>query len=114
MQKPDSSTAARKTDILRHEFVGLHVDVAWSSNPDAVGLSGRVVDETRNMLVIRTDAGTGDKDAGGRAAAGKTKSLPKKDCSFIFMLPGGERVKVDGGLLVARPEDRIKKKQKAW
>lgn len=87
-------------DILRHEFVGLHVDVAKSTDPSATGLSGEVVDETRNMLVIMT--------AKGR------KSVAKKDCTFIFALPDGRRVSVRGDLLVARPEDRIKKRQKAW
>jgi len=29
-------------------------------------------------------------------------------------LPGGKRVNVDGRVLSARPEDRIKKKLKKW
>jgi len=86
--------------ILRHEFVGMTVEIAWSKNPDAVGLAGRVVDETRNMLTLKV----GDQ----------AKTFPKEECIFIFTLPSGERVRVEGKLLVSRSEDRIKKKQKKW
>jgi ribonuclease P protein subunit POP4 len=103
-RKPEKTE--RVPDILRHEFVGLPVEVAWSSNPDAVGLAGHVVDETRNMLMIKT-RGTEDSEGG-------VKALPKKDCHFIFTLPDGEMIRVEGELLVSRPEDRIKRKQKVW
>ncbi|RLJ05359.1 MAG: ribonuclease P protein subunit, partial [Candidatus Aenigmatarchaeota archaeon] len=39
---------------------------------------------------------------------------PKDQCVFSFYLPSGERVRVNGKVLVARPEDRVKKKQKTW
>lgn len=40
--------------------------------------------------------------------------VPKSHTTFIFGLPGSDRVRVmvNGGLLVARPEDRIAKKHK--
>ncbi|RLJ09651.1 MAG: ribonuclease P protein subunit, partial [Candidatus Aenigmatarchaeota archaeon] len=64
------------------------------------GLKGKVVDESRNILIVETDKGV--------------KKLPKEQCVFSFHLPSGEWVKVDGKNLLARPEDRIKKKQRKW
>ena len=56
-----------------------------------------MVDETRNILVIRTD--------------GQEKRVPKAECTFRFELDRSV-VEVDGKLLVGRPEDRIKKRVK--
>ena len=91
-------------DVARQELIGLEVEIADSTNPEAVGAKGRVIDETRNMLVVETDEG-GEK---------KEKKFVKEQCTFIFTLPTGGQVKIDGKLLVARPEDRIKKKLKKW
>lgn len=87
-------------DILKHEFVGLVVEVVWSKNPDAVGIVGHIIDETRNTITIKTRKGS--------------KSLAKDTCTFLFTMPNGDKIKVEGHRLVGRPEDRVKKKQKAW
>lgn len=87
-------------NIVRHELVGLSVRIVESTNPENVGAEGRVVDETRNTLIIETHKGR--------------KSFVKEQCAFSFELPSGESVRVDGRVLIARPEDRIKKKQKKW
>lgn len=83
--------------LIYHELIGLKVRVMASTNQSMVGLKGSVVDETRNMLVIETPFGV-------------EKKLPKSCTELIFTLPGGERVKVKGSILVSRPEDRIRKK----
>ena len=64
------------------------------------GLNGVVVDESRQTLTIKTSKGE--------------KKIPKDICVFVFKLPDGKKVKVDGELLVSRPEDRVKKKFKKW
>jgi ribonuclease P protein subunit POP4 len=87
-------------DIVIGEVIGLEVRVVACTNKQLEGLSGNVIDESRNMLVIETQKGE--------------KSLPKEDCIFSFHLPSGEWVRVEGSLLVARPEDRIKKKFRKW
>ena len=87
-------------NLVRHELVGLPVKIVESTNPRNVGTEGRVVDETRNTIIIETEKGR--------------KSFVKEQCTFSFELPSGEAVRVDGRVLVARPEDRIKKKQKKW
>jgi ribonuclease P protein subunit POP4 len=88
-------------NLVRHELMGLKAWVHSSTNPDAQGLSGRVVDESRNTLTLETPDG-------------REVSLVKDQCTFSFQIPSGERVRVDGKLLVARPEDRIKKKLPKW
>ena len=87
-------------NLVRHELIGLQVRIIASSNFSAIGGAGRVVDETREMLAVETEFGE--------------KRFAKKDCSFEFTLPSGGKVVVDGKVLVGRPEDRIKKKQKRW
>ncbi len=87
-------------NLVRHELIGLHVRVVASSNFSAIGGNGRVVDETREMLAVETEFGE--------------KHYVKEQCTFAFTLPSGEVVRVDGKVLVGRPEDRIKKKQRKW
>jgi ribonuclease P protein subunit POP4 len=87
-------------NLVRHELIGLDARVVESTNPSQLGLSGRVVDETRNILSIETRDGV--------------RNLPKDSCTFSFHIPSGEWVRVDGKLLVARPEDRVKKKHRKW
>lgn len=87
-------------NLVRHELIGLKAKVAESANPSQAGAEGTVTDESRQTLTIKTSKGE--------------RSFAKDQCVFIFTLPGGERVRVDGKILVARPEDRIKKKLKKW
>jgi len=83
-------------NLVRHELIGLEVEVKKSTNKSQIGIKGRVVDETYNMLVIETEKGE--------------KRVEKKSCVFIFKLPNGKKVEVEGWVLIGRPEDRIKKK----
>ena len=84
-------------ELVRHELIGLEVKIVDSTNKEVVGIRGRVIDETRNILVVET------KD-------GEEKRFVKEQCTFLFRLPSGSKVKIEGRLLVSRPEDRIKKK----
>ncbi|HDN65543.1 MAG TPA: ribonuclease P protein component 1 [Methanosarcinales archaeon] len=119
-------------NLVYHTLIGLETVVSGSTNPDIVGISGVVVDETRNTLLITT--GYSDFSAMNEATAavsletGNTapqsgepdeagdyyldKTIPKAHSTFIFSLPDDRKVRVDGDLLVARPEDRISKKHK--
>jgi ribonuclease P protein subunit POP4 len=80
-------------NILRHELIGLPVTVVRASNPRHQGVTGDVVDETRNTLRIRTASGV--------------KVIPKHPNTFRFRLPDGTVVDVDGSALVMQPERRI-------
>ncbi len=87
-------------NLVRHELIGMKVKVKKSTNKSQIGLQGTVIDETYNTIKIETK--------------GKEKTLAKSTSIFIFTLPNGKRVEVDGKLLVSRPEDRIKKKFPRW
>jgi len=87
-------------NLVRHELIGLKVEVAESANRKNVGIKGRIVDETRNVFVIEK-------------AGGKEVKLSKEHSVFVFSL-GEHEVRIDGKILVGRPEDRIRKKFKKW
>jgi len=74
--------------------MGLEVEVLESTCKEHVGLRGRVVDETRNMLTIEVD--------------GEEKMLPKDCCKFKFV-EGSRTHIVSGKDIRFRPEDRVKK-----
>lgn len=84
--------------LLKHELIGLPVRIVRSTHLGHVGISGTVVDETQNMLLILHD--------------GKQKNVPKKTSVFQFSLPDGSLVEVNGVEIAKRPEDRIEKA--AW
>jgi len=80
-------------NVLRHELIGLDVLVVNASNPAQVGISGRIIDETRNTLVILGEGGQ--------------LRVPKRFSIFRLTLPGGVRVEIDGSVLAMPPERRI-------
>ncbi len=84
--------------FVQGEFIGSKAKVVDSTNADNVGISGTVIDETRNTLSIRR------RDA--------DKIVIKDSSVFHFTMPDGTVVEVDGKIIVGRPEDRLKKKIK--
>lgn len=79
-------------DAVKYEFIGEMLEVVESSNKDLIGVKGKVINETKNMFEL---------DNG--------KKLIKNQSVFDINI--GEKVfRIDGKLLVGRPEDRIKKK----
>ena len=87
--------------ITQSELIGLNAKVTKSTNPDSVGITGKVIDETRNTLTIRHN----DED----------KVIPKETTIFQFTLPNGSIVEVEGNAITGRPEDRVKKKpRRQW
>ena len=87
-------------NILRHELIGLTVKIARSTDPKMRLVSGKVVDETRNMLAV--------------SQRGRQILVPKSISSFKFKLDNGTIVEVDGTRLVARPENRLKTRVRRW
>ena len=83
-------------NLARQELIGLWVIVDESTNPCLEGLSGKVVDETRNTFLLETERGE--------------RRIPKSNTSLIFTLPDGRRVKVAGSILISQPENRINKR----
>lgn len=87
-------------NLIKHELIGLFVEVNKSTNKTQEKVKGMIVDETKSMLKIETKVGI--------------KRIPKKTSEFIFIIPNGKKVKVDGKRIFARPEDRVKLKVKKW
>jgi len=86
-------------NILRHELHGLMVRAM--ALKDGVVHEGEVVGETRNTIkVLRSDS--------------RIVTLPKEAYRFEFKLPSGERVLVEGRMLIGRPEERLKKRVRRW
>jgi ribonuclease P protein subunit POP4 len=87
-------------NLVRHELIGLDVEIKDSTNKSQVGLKGKVIWETYSTIEIETAKGE--------------KIIPKDITIFIFTLPNGTKVQVDGKVLIGRSEDRIKKKLSRW
>lgn len=88
-------------DVLRQEFVGLDAKVVKSSNPSQTGISGKIIKETRNTLVI--------------LHKNVEKTVIKDVVVFHFIMPDGTVVEVDGKVIVGRPENRLKKRiRRRW
>jgi len=88
-------------DFVQNEFIGLNAKVVKSTNPNYVGISGKVIDETRNTLVIRHE--------------NKDKVVVKNVTVFHLTMPDGTIVEVDGNIILGRPEDRVKKRvRRLW
>ena len=79
--------------IVKHEFIGLETTVVKSSNLDIVGITGRVIDETRNTFTILRD--------------NKKRVIIKETSVFDFVLPDRTVVEMDGKVIMGRPEDRL-------
>jgi len=87
--------------FVQNEFVGLRVKVVKSTNLGYIGISGKVIDETRNTLVIRHK--------------NDDKVIVKNVAVFHFTAPDGTIVEVDGNVILGRPEDRVKKRlRRRW
>jgi len=76
-------------NLPRHELIGLHVEVEEHPDSNKEGISGEVLDETRDMLRI------GDK------------WVEKKSTVFLLELDEN-KVKLKGNIIKKRPEDRVK------
>ncbi len=94
-------------NIISHELIGLQARVVQSTNPTMAGLHGRIIDETKSMLVMC--------DTNKQAEYGATKYVAKSTCRWEFTQSGwnddnngdNNHVIVDGADIVGRPYERI-------
>ncbi|MBT8171282.1 ribonuclease P protein subunit [Candidatus Bathyarchaeota archaeon] len=88
-------------NIIQKEFIGLDTKVVKSPNHCLVGITGKVVNETRNTFTILQGI--------------EEKTVIKENAFFDFVLPDGTLVEIDGKILMGRPENRIKKRpRRLW
>ncbi len=81
-------------NLLRHELIGLRV----KAHTGEATICGLVEGETSKTLKIKTPKGV--------------EKVVKETSKLEFQLPQDAVVEVDGGLIAARPADRIKKKHR--
>ncbi|MBT6044950.1 ribonuclease P protein subunit, partial [Candidatus Woesearchaeota archaeon] len=82
-------------DIPRLELIGKELEVIDADNPTLIGIKGKVIDETKNMLIIETN--------------NETKKLVKKQVTIKTKIEG-KTITIEGEVLQGRPEERLKKK----
>ena len=80
-------------NIYSHEFIGMNTEIVQSTNPQVIGLNGRINNETKSMFTINTRKGA--------------KSIPKSQSHWKFTLENKDTVIVDGTKIAKRPFDRI-------
>ena len=85
-------------NLVHHEFIGLNVHVTSNKN-ESLNLKGTIIDETKNTIKIE-------------GSDNIERVIPKKGSIFVFEIPNGEKIEIDGNILSIRPEDRIKKRFK--
>ena len=79
-------------NLLVHELIGLGATIMKSKNEETNGISGKVVDETKSMLLLNTINGI--------------KKFPKENTEWKFSFGRSESI-VDGNLLTKRPQERL-------
>jgi ribonuclease P protein subunit POP4 len=80
-------------NIIAHELVGLDVEITKKDNLVGSKLHGKIVFETKNMIILKTPFGI----------RGVPKAIIKK--ARFFLSEGG--CFISGISLIGRPEDRI-------
>lgn len=88
-------------NVIRCELIGTEAKVAKSKHRGYVGISGKIIDETRNTFVI--------------LHKGERKRIIKDSAVFRFKFSDGTIVEIDGKLLMGQPEGRLKKRvRRLW
>ncbi len=86
-------------NIVLNELIGLRVRILSSSDKKERGISGKVIDETKNTLSVDTMRGR--------------KSIIKSRTVFIFYF-GKKSFRVKGEEINFRPYERIEKAMKFY
>jgi len=81
--------------IIQDELIGLEVRIIKARNQTLLGKRGKIIDETKNMIVIESENGRVDKVL--------------KDEVVLEIYKDYKAIEIDGKLLIGRPEDRIRK-----
>jgi ribonuclease P protein subunit POP4 len=79
-------------NIRSHEFIGLDTEIIQSTNPQVIGLNGRIINETKSMFTINTENGV--------------KSIAKSTNNWKFSIQNKDVI-VDGSKIAKRPFDRL-------
>ncbi|MGI0100116.1 MAG: ribonuclease P protein component 1 [Candidatus Micrarchaeaceae archaeon] len=86
-------------NIVLHELIGLHAEVIDCRDLSQVGIEGRVINETKNLLYLRHGS--------------NTSKVVKKICMFRFT-HGNDSFIVKGEEINFRPYERTEKALKFY
>ncbi len=86
-------------NIVLAELIGLKAKVVWSLDKGQKGASGRIIDETKNTIIMETNEGK--------------RSFVKRISRFRFYTPDGA-FDVEGKEIGFRPDERIEKAMKYY
>ncbi len=78
-------------NLYQQEFIGKTITITKSTNKEQEGITGKIVDETKNTFKIKT----------------KTKTITILKNKKIFTI---QNQKIEGNKITKRPEERIKTK----
>lgn len=79
-------------NITTHELIGMNTEISDSSNPQLIGLNGRIVDETKSMILVNTKKGI--------------KSIAKSNSDWKFTIDSKDVI-IKGSTIVKRSFDRL-------
>ncbi len=128
-RKARENAPISEKNLAGHELIGLKVEVVFSSDPTQRGISGKVIDETENLLVVKkeglSEQGSNPKKKKKKkkknTRTGKTVSVQKVGTTFRFTLPDNcesvcgqrrkqvKKVDIQGWTIHAKPEERTKR-----
>ena len=83
--------------MIHKEFIGKKAKVVEAANKDLENIQGIIIDETKHLFVVETNVGI--------------KKVPKKGSTFQIEMEN-KKFNINGDLLLASPEERIKFKVK--
>lgn len=83
-------------NILFHEWIGLKIKILESSQTSLKNISGKIIFETKNMLIVRT-------------LNNGIKKIPKKIILQCILYLPSTVCFIKGNQLIGRPEDRVLK-----
>lgn len=81
--------------LQKNELIGLMAEVYAAKNKDLLGICGRIVDETKNTIMIEQKNGD--------------KKTILKDGILLKIFEGDQEYLLDCSQIIKRPYERIKK-----
>ena len=92
-----------KEELMKHELIGLQLEVISSKNMSLIGLKGKIIDETKNTITVQAK---NQKDPEDKKI--QKKVLLKNSIKMVITFKSN-KIEIDGQDLMLRPEDRIKR-----
>jgi ribonuclease P protein subunit POP4 len=85
-------------NLLRNSLIGYNIKVISHTDSGFVGLTGKLIDETRNMLILETD---------------KTVKIQKLGGKYQFFIDD-VKITISGRLIQHLPKRRRRKTHRIW